>query len=107
MLKNYRHGDLGLFGIEKLPEKLSKSDSKIFMVGSGGHNHTFDNGDFYPTSDGITIGFLVSKNTTLYHLEHGTVIKGHELREVFIEDGIYELRQQIEETHDGMKPVVD
>ena len=34
-------------------------------------------------------------------------IKGKKLREAIIENGIYELRKQVEDTHTGMKPVVD
>jgi hypothetical protein len=107
-MKNYRHGDLGLIGVSELPTGLKKSDSKILMNGSGGHNHTFDHGEFYPHNDGLVIGYLVANNRTrLYHPEHGKVINGKELREAKITGGIYELRRQQEDTHDGMKPVED
>lgn len=107
-MKNYRHGDLGLVGVCEFPTGLKRSTSKILMTGSGGHNHTFDHGEFYPKQDGLIIGYLVANNKTrLYHPEHGKVIKGKELREAKIEEGIYELRRQQEETHDGMKPVED
>ena len=104
---NYRHGDLALIGIKTLPKGLHKSDSRVLMVGSGGHAHSFDKGEFSPANNGVVIGYLVTNNTTLYHPEHGTVIKGNNLREAPIADGVYELRRQFEDTHDGMKPVVD
>ncbi len=107
-MKNYRHGDLGLIGVSELPTSLKKSTSKILMTGSGGHEHTFDHGKFYPKQDGLVIGYLVANNRTrLFHPEHGKVAKGKELREAKIAEGIYELRRQQEDTHDGMKPVVD
>ena len=83
-------------------------------TGSGGHHHTFDHGRFYPKTDnariqnGTVIGYLVANNRTkLLHLEHGKVVKGKDLREAKIEAGIYEIRKQVEDTHDGMKPVED
>jgi hypothetical protein len=107
-LKNYRHGDLGLIGVDALPEGLKKSSTKILMTGSGGNDHTFDHGEFYPHQDGIVIGYLVANNRTrIYHPEHGKIVKGKELREARIDAGIYELRRQQEETNDGMRPVVD
>jgi hypothetical protein len=105
---NYRHGDLGLIGVSELPAGIEQSKSKILMTGSGGHNHTFDHGDFYPKKNGLVIGYFVANNRTrLYHPEHGKVVKGKELREAKIAEGVYELRRQQEDTHDGMKPVVD
>lgn len=107
-MKVFRHGDLGLVDVGSLPEGLKKSNTKILMKGSGGHDHTFDHGEFYPTKKGLVIGYLVSNNRTrLYHPEHGKVIKGKDMREANIPAGIYELRRQQEDTHDGMKPVED
>ncbi len=74
-MKVFRHGDLGLVDVGSLPEGLKKSNTKILMKGSGGHDHTFDHGEFYPTKKGLVIGYLVSNNRTrLYHPEHGKVI---------------------------------
>lgn len=107
-LSNFRHGDMALIGVEALPKGLAKSESHILMTGSGGHHHTFDHGEFYPHPDGLVVGYLVANNRTrLFHPEHGKVIKGKDLREAKIVAGIYELRRQQEDTHDGMKPVVD
>ena len=105
---NVRHGDLALIGIEKLPEGLKKSESKILMTGSGGNDHSFNRGEFYPHQEQPNIiGYLVAENTTLFHKEHGKVVKGKDLREAKIQDGIYQLKNQIEDTHAGMKPVID
>lgn len=107
-MKSYRHGDLALIGVEVLPTGLKKSNENVLMSGSGGHHHTFDHGEFYPHQNGLVIGYLAaSSRIRLYHPEHGKVVKGKSLREAKIAAGIYELRRQQEDTHDGMKPVVD
>jgi hypothetical protein len=113
-MNNYRHGDCGLFGIADLPKGLKESTSKIIMTGSGGHHHTFEHGQFYPKTDnariqnGTVIGYLVANSRTkLLHPEHGKVVKGKDLREAKIEAGIYECRKQVEDTNDGLKPVID
>ena len=100
-IKNYRHGDVALIGVKTMPRvKASKTD--IFMSkGSGGLNHTFTGGIFYPNVDGDNIvGYLKAKGTTLYHPEHSP--KG-----VNITDGIYEVRKQNEFTHEGLREVID
>lgn len=108
-MKNVRHGDLALIGIEKLPEGLKKGTSKVLMTGSGGNDHSFDKGEFYPKQNGqFVIGYFVSvKGTNLYHIEHGKKVKGKDLRGVLLPVGIWELRKQNEETNSGMKPVQD
>lgn len=107
-MNNYRHGNLALIGIVALPEGLKKTDRKVLMTGSGGHDHTFDHGEYYPHQKGNAIGYLIANNRTrLYHPEHGKIVKGKELREAKIKPGVYELRRQHEDTHDGMKPVID
>ena len=107
-MKAYRHGDCGLFQITELPTGLKESKSKVLMTGSGGHHHTFEHGQFYPKQNGLVIGYLVANNRTkLLHPEHGKIVKGKDLREAEIETGIYELRKQVEDTHEGMRPVED
>ena len=107
-MKKYRHGDLALIAIKELPKDLKPAKTKILMVGSGGNNHSIDNGIVYLKNENDFIfGYLVAKNTKLYHIEHGKSIKGKKLKEVKIEDGIYQLRRQQEQTHSGMRPVVD
>lgn len=107
-LNNYRHGDLALIGIKKLMENLKKSNSKVLMKGSGGNNHSFDNGKFYPCEKDIFVfGYFVAENTTLFHIDHGKKVEGKRLRQAKIANGVYELRKQNEDTHEGMTPVVD
>ena len=104
---NYRHGDLALLEIKKVPKGAKKSVSKELMKGSGNHPHTFDNGELYTIDgDDFIIGYLKAKDTKLYHLEHGEDV-GTGLKEAKIEDGIYELRHQVEETNKGMRVVED
>lgn len=107
-MKNYRHGDLALIGIKELPKNLKPSKTKILMTGSGGNNHSIDKGTVYlKNEDDFIFGYLEAKNTKLYHIEHGNKVKGKSLREAKIKDGIYELRKQMENTHSGMKQVID
>lgn len=107
-LKNYRHGDMALIGIKQLPEDIKKSKSKVLMKGSGNNNHSFDNGKFYPHNKGeFVFGYFVAENTTLFHKDHGKIVEGKRLRQAKIDKGIYELRRQNEDTHEGMKPVID
>ncbi len=106
-----------------MPEGLTRvSKRKILHAGSHGNEHSFNNGVFYPqkSSDNI-LGYFVAKNTTLLHPEHGfvvksstllhpergLVVKNKKLREAKIADGIYELRSQVEITHQGMREVID
>ena len=105
-MANFRHGDMGIFEINELPEGLKKSSRKVLLTGSHGHDHTFDKGEFYPVDDGQIIGYLVAKGTTLFHPEHGEEVKSG-LRPAKIKDGIYRLIRQAEETNEGMRPVVD
>ena len=106
---NYRHGDLALVSIERLPEGLTASKSKVLMTGSGGNDHIFTDGTFYPKAYGQTVGYLDAPNgSTLLHPNHGEIVgKGKKLRVAEIEVGVYTCIKQIEQTHDGMRPVED
>ena len=107
-MKPIRHGDLALFPVDKLPEGLKEAKTKIIMTGSGGNNHSFDNGVFHPViNSGFVVGYLVAEKTTLYHMEHGKKVSGEKLREANIPDRIYRCEKQREDTHDRMKPVED
>ena len=107
-LFNCRHGDLCLIGIEKLPEGLDANNSNIIMKGSGGNDHSFLKGVFYPIEKGQIIGYFEAKaNCALFHLDHGKKVKGRILRKASLPIGIYECRRQSEDTHSGMRPVVD
>lgn len=120
MKKGIRHGDMALIWIDKLPEGLTKSDSKVLMTGSGGNDHTYINGEFYPKQvDQFVFGYFKAlDNCKLYHKEHGEkdkdrkflteVIDSQELKVTIIPAGkIAVLKKQNEDTHTGMKPVVD
>jgi hypothetical protein len=100
-LFNYRHGDVALIGAKTMP-RLKETTTNVFMSkGSGGNDHTFTGGKFYlHTNDEFIIGYLRAKDTILYHVEHSP--KG-----VKIEDGIYEIRKQVEYTTGGMQEVID
>ena len=103
----YRHGDMEIRGVKELPEGLKKVKTKVLMVGSHNNSHTFDNGEMYQVeNDDFIVGYLVAKNTTLFHPEHGEEV-GKSLKEAKIEDGIYEVRKQVEYTNEGMKQVED
>lgn len=101
--KAYRHGEIALVQIENLPEGLELSKSKVIMTGSHGNNHTIDQGELYFKKDGDYIfGYLVAKDTNLLHPEHKD-----KTGKAKIEDGIYELRTQVEFTPEGLIPVKD
>ena len=101
-IKAYRHGDVLLVIVSKKPTGLKKTNSKVLLqTGSSANPHSFDNGTFYPvTDDDLVIGYLKAKNTNLFHTEHSP--KGGK-----IEDGLYEVRRQVQKTHEGMVFVED
>lgn len=102
-LNNYRHGEIVLKGIDKLPKGLELSKSKIIMVGSHGNNHSIDTGKLYFNKEGdFVFGYLVAKNTNLLHPEHKEKNKPCK-----IVDGYYQLIKQNEFTPSGLIPVID
>ncbi len=106
---NIRHGDLALIGIEKLPAGLTASDSKVLMRGSGGNDHTFTKGVFYPRKEAgqFIFGYFEAlPGCLLLHPDHGAETKSGP-RKAEIPAGLYELRRQVEDTNEGMKPIVD
>lgn len=102
--KAYRHGEIALVEIDKLPKGLTVSKTKIFMTGSHGNDHSIDKGTLYllEKPDGFVFGYLEAKGTSLYHPEHKD--KSGKAK---IGDGIYKLIKQQEHTPDGLVPVVD
>jgi len=99
----YRHGDLGLLKIDKLPKELRLTKTKIAMVGSHGNNHSIDTGKLYfKKENDFVFGYLVAKNTNLLHPEHKD-----KTGKAKIPDGIYQLIKQNEYTPQGLIPVVD
>jgi len=108
-LNNFRHGDLCLIGIDKVPEGLKESKTNIIMKGSNNNPHIVKNGKLYLQNKGdYIIGYLeAGKKCVLLHKEHGKIIRGRTLREANIKEGVYELRCQMEHTNKSMKRVVD
>lgn len=102
MTQAYRHGDIALVKIDSLPEGLIPSNTNILLQqGSGGNPHSFKGGTFYEKKQGdFILGYLEAKNTKIYHAEHSP--QGGD-----IENGVYEVRFQVEYTVDGMKQVID
>ena len=101
--KAYRHGEILLLKVLKLPKGLELSKSKTIMTGSHGNNHDIDNGKLYFKNEGTFVfGYLVAKDTNLLHPEHKD-----ETGKAKIKDGIYELRRQSEYTPNGLIPVID
>jgi hypothetical protein len=96
----YRHGEICLLQIDKLPKGLKQSKTNVLMNGSHFNSHTFDKGKIYLKSDGQTFGYFVAEKTKLFHPEHSP--KGCKIK-----DGIYQLIKQVEFTPDGFKPVID
>lgn len=102
----YRHGDLVIKPIDKLLKNLKQTKTKTLMTGSGGNHHTIDRGKVYfQNVNQFVFGYLVAKNTSLYHKDHGE--KKEKIKVAKIEDGIYEMRKQQEIRHSGMMPVSD
>lgn len=106
MLNNYRHWDSLLIWIDKLPNWLKKSKTKVFLTGKN-NSHSIDKWDLYLLKDPNTLnenefmyGYLVAKNTKLIHSEHS-------YGWVEIEDWVYELYKQKEETPSWFKIVQD
>lgn len=94
-----RQGDLGLVKIFKLPKGLKEEKTKILISGSHGHHHSIDNGKVYfKQVDQYVFGYLVAKDTTIDHEEHGGMK---------LPNGVYELRKQQEFTPQGLVPVID
>lgn len=108
-----RHGDLVLIKIKSLPEDIVKKEMPVaaaeIMRGSRGKPHLVKNGIVYQKRvDDFVFGYLEAKeNCVLLHEEHGKKVKGRGLREAVLAKGFYELRNQVEQTHEGMRIVED
>jgi len=108
-MMNYRHGDLALIGVERLPKDIMEIKTDIIMTGSHGHDHVVKNASLYFKASGdFIVGYMVAKeNCVLYHVDHGDKMEGEPLREASVDSGIYELRKQCEDTNEGMRQVID
>lgn len=106
MLTAIRHGDTALVKIDKLPDWLTKSKTRIFLAGKN-NNHEISKGDLYITKDPNTLrdnefhyGYLVAKDTKLLHTEHSK-------SGASIPDWIYELFKQKENINWNFRIVLD
>lgn len=113
-IKIYRQGDLGYIPNQKnysveIPKNLKKADTDVIIKGSGGHDHKVINCEIYfKQSDQFMIGYLkANKEAKLLHAEHGNIVKGRALKEANLPEMVYEIRRQVEETHEGLRPVID
>lgn len=98
---NYRQGDVALIEVKELPKALKASKTNVVLQeGSGGHPHTFKGGTFYPDLKGDVLGYLKATKTKIFHPEHNP--KGD-----LIKNAIYQIKRQNEDTHEGLKPVID
>ena len=101
--KVYRHGEIAIIPMKKLPVGIEVSSSKVFATGQHGHNHSIDNGKLYFKKDGEYIfGYLVADNTSLLHEEHSP-----RPGDAKLPDGIYELRNSKEFINGEFKQIVD
>lgn len=108
MKKLFRHGEIVFVKIEKLPNDLVESESKVIVKGQNGHSHSINNGKLYfKNADTYIFGYLVAKNTSLLHDEHGVIIDGSKSRIAKLPNGVYELRKQQEFINNELKPVID
>lgn len=108
-MNNYRHGDLALIEIKELPKGLKETKTKTLMTGSNNNPHSFDQGKVYfKDVDSFVFGYFVAENNTkLFHKEHGCKVPANNSLVAKIKKGVYELRRQVEDTNEGMKPVID
>jgi len=103
-----RHGDMALIPVDKLPDGLKKADTNVLMTGSHGKDHLFTRGIFYPSIKDFVVGYFdAPKGTELHHPDHGAIVEDSENRVTEIPPGTYEVRKQQEDTHEGMRPVID
>lgn len=111
MKQAIRHWDVLLVKIDKLPDWLTKSNTKIFLAGKN-NNHEISQWEFYQIKNPDTLrdsefhyGYLVAKDTTLIHNEHSPMSDTN--RNACIPDGVYKLYKQKESTADWFKIVLD
>ena len=101
--KVFRHGEICLKKVSKLPKSLKISNSNVIMKGSHSNSHTIDNGKLYFVKESeFVFGYLVAKNTSLLHPEHSPKVGQAKLP-----NGIYQLIKQNEYTPNGLIPVID
>lgn len=104
--KAYRHGEIMLEVIEKLPEWLEKVNQKEFLKWSHWNSHSFDNWELYlKKEDDYIFWYFIAKNTILLHTEHWEW--NDTIKKAKILDWIYRLRRQVEYVNWELKQVID
>lgn len=98
-MKQYRHGDLLIEQINKLPKELKKQKTNTLLEGiATGHAHRAEGGDVYSDKDG-NIFIKVNDTAILTHDEHS---------DVELENGYYKvIRQQEYDIYEGVRNVED
>lgn len=105
--KAFRHGELVLVAIDKLPDGLIETKTNLLIKGNTGNSHSFKGGKIYLKNDGqFIIGYFQAKNTQLFHPEHGEK-KSAGVMVAKLPDGLYELRKQSEFINGELKQVID
>ncbi len=70
---NYRHGDLLLKQVDKLPEKAKKLNTNVLASGTAtGHSHTLNGKAGVLEKDGVRYVKVIGK-AALKHQEHATI----------------------------------
>lgn len=98
---NYRHGDVDIIGVEKLPEGLKEVNTLTLAFGEAtGHHHSFAVADrknltIYEDAQGNK-WITVAKNSALTHQEHKTLT---------IKKGFYQVK--IEQEFDPFKDEIN
>lgn len=107
MVVSYRHGDLCLVKVEKLPKDLEVAKTDVILEGQTNTHRIVKGRLYFKDVDRFIFGYLEAYDGAyLTHPEHGD--KGtQKLLKAPIKAGVYELRRQHEETHEGMRQVVD
>jgi hypothetical protein len=107
-IKAIRHGEILFVPVKSLPRGLKKAITNVIMRGSGDNPHIAKNVDLYFKKEGdYVFGYLRAKRgAKLYHKEHG-IKKVNGLMEAPLKAGYYQLRQQVEKTNEGLRPVQD
>ncbi len=105
---NIRHGDLALVKVDKLPTGLTKAKTNVLMTGSHNNDHSVTNCDVYfKNEDRFVFGYLkANKGAELLHIDHGKG-KKNQIKKAPLPVGVYQMRKQHEETHQGLTPIID
>lgn len=102
MKKIYRHGDLLIKEVGKLPDGLKKLGHKTLAEGEvTGHHHTFKNGSVQLFAKELEPTHLeVGKDSVLEHQEHGPITIGKGVYQVIREREYNPFEEEIQRVLD-------